>query len=221
MNQAVKNLLTTLQQEANSANAVQMAAYMKNHFEFFGISTPKRRAISKVFFKEFKPINTQEIINTSLFLWQSVQRELHYIAIELLKFHRKKFDESIIEVYEQLIVTNSWWDSVDSVCSNLLDYFFKKHPHKIKEITGKWNTSENFWLQRNSIMFQKFFNEKTDTELLSKYILNCNRSNEFFIQKAIGWALREYAYTNPNWVINFVAANELAKLSKREAMKHL
>jgi 3-methyladenine DNA glycosylase AlkD len=221
MNQAVKNLITSLKQEANPANAVQMAAYMKNNFEFFGISTPKRRAISKVFFKEFQPINTQEIINTSLFLWQSVQRELHYIAIELLKFHRKKFDENIIEIYEQFIITNSWWDSVDSVCSNLLDYYFKKNPHKIKEITGKWNTSENFWLQRNSIMFQKFFNEKTDTELLSKYILSCNGSNEFFIRKAIGWALREYAYTNPNWVRNFVATNELAKLSKREAMKHL
>ncbi len=221
MEESVKTLIQHLKAASNPENAIQMAAYMKHHFEFFGVKTPQRRLISKVFFKEFQPLNNQQIIDTSLFLWNAKQRELHYIAIELLEFHRKKLDKSIIEVYEQLTITNSWWDSVDAICSSLLDFYFKKYPDTIETITSKWNNSSNFWLQRNSIMFQKFFNEKTNTNLLSKYILNCANSQEFFIQKAIGWALREYAYTNPNWVRNFVESHNLPKLSKREALKHL
>jgi 3-methyladenine DNA glycosylase AlkD len=221
MNESTENLLHNLRFLANADNALQMSAYMKNHFPFYGIKTPERRIISKQFFKDYQPKNTEEIIKTAKFLWQQKERECHYIAIELLAFHKKKFDETIITVYEEFTITNSWWDSVDSICSNVLDFYFKKFTHQILPITTAWNNSENMWLQRNSIMFQKFFNENTNTSLLAKNILNCAASKEFFIQKAIGWALREYAYTNPNWVRDFVSNNTLPKLSKSEALKHL
>ena len=121
---------------------------------------------------------------------------------------------------EEMIKQKSWWDSVDHIATWILGPYFQKYPNQIKDVTFKWNQSENFWLQRSSIMFQKSYRSKTDTKLLTDYILHCAGSKEFFIQKAIGWALREYAKTNPDWVKKFVKTNELPVLSRREALKH-
>lgn len=223
MQTILNDLLETLEQESNPTKAIEMAAYMKNHFAFYGIPTPQRRVISKAFFKLYTPQTTQEIIETATFLWHQPKRECHYIAIELLECHKKKFDENSIKLYEKFTITNSWWDSVDSICSNLLDYYFKKFPHQLIPVTRKWNNQKNIWLQRNSIMCQKFFKTKTNTEMLSTYILNCASSKEFFIQKAIGWALREYAKTNPTWVLNFSQQykNQLSPLSYKEAIRNI
>lgn len=214
-------VLKQVSANANANNAAGMKAYMKNKFEFYGLKTPERRNISRSILKQIKLTSLNEVEKVVRQIWSLEQREFHYIAIETYAFYKKLWTEDSINLIEELTLTKSWWDSVDAICSNLLDVYFTKFPQKIKPITSKWNKSENIWLQRNSIMFQKFFNEKTDVELLTKYILNCSHSKEFFIQKAIGWALREYAYTNPNWVRNFVINNDLPKLSKREASKHL
>lgn len=122
---------------------------------------------------------------------------------------------------EFCLTHKSWWDSVDHIASEWLGSYFKQFPEKIAAVTGKWNRSDNIWLQRSSIMFQKSYKKDTDTVLLASYILHCKDSDEFFIRKAIGWALREYSKTDPGWVKKFVQQQALSPLSKREALKRI
>ncbi|MBS1655677.1 MAG: DNA alkylation repair protein, partial [Bacteroidetes bacterium] len=119
------------------------------------------------------------------------------------------------------ITHKSWWDSVDQMASDCTGPFFLMYPELTKEVTGKWNRSNNIWLQRSSILFQKAYRVKTDTALLTKYILYCKGSDEFFVRKAIGWALREYSKTDPGWVVKFCKQNKLHPLSHREALKRI
>lgn len=153
-------------------------------------------------------------------MW-SLERELQYCAVELAVLYKNQWQEDFINTIEACIISKSWWDTVDHIASEWAGTYFKLFPGKIKNVTGKWNQSGNIWLQRTSIIFQKKYREKTDTGLLSKYIMNCAASNEFFIQKAIGWALREYARTDAGWVKQFVDATPLKPLSRREALKHI
>ena len=122
---------------------------------------------------------------------------------------------------EYCIVHKSWWDSVDHLAGYCLGPYFKLFPHQLPAVTDRWNESDNMWLQRSSIMFQKAYKKETDVALLKKYILHCKDSKEFFIRKAIGWALREYSKTDPDWVIKFVERHPLSPLSKREALKRI
>ncbi len=204
---------------ANAENAKGAEVYMKNQFRFFGIYTNERRKISNDYIKKIGLLSTNDLNKTVKALWKMPNREFQYVAIELIAFHKKQWTEEIIELTEFCLINKSWWDSVDGIASAILGDYFKLFPHQIKSVTSKWNKSDNFWLNRSSIMFQKSYKQKTDTVLLSKYILNCNHSKEFFIQKAIGWALREYSKTNAEWVKEFVADNPLAPLSKREALR--
>jgi 3-methyladenine DNA glycosylase AlkD len=120
---------------------------------------------------------------------------------------------------EKLVTTKSWWDTVDFLASNAAGPWFRKFPEKKSEITSRWNASENFWLQRMSILFQLKYKAETDTKILRSYILPLMESKEFFIRKAIGWALREYAKTDPKFVSKLVKELPLSPLSKKEAMK--
>lgn len=196
-------------------------AYMKNQFKFFGIYTNERRTLSTAYIKQVGLLSDKHLIKTVKGLYKQPEREFQYVAIELIAFHKKQWTESIIELTEFCLTHKSWWDTVDNIASLILTDYFKKFPKQIILITSAWNKSENMWLQRSSIMFQKAFKKETDTKLLTQYILNCAASKEFFIQKAIGWALREYSKTNPTWVKDFVANNTLAPLSKREALKRV
>ena len=218
----VKGIEKQFQEIANAEKAIWSKAYMKDQFDFFGIETATRRKLTKEYFKQ-TPIDFNKQIQSIVEeCFNRKEREFQYFAVELISFYKKEWNVSIIKTLEYCILHKSWWDSVDHVCSECLDDYFNKFPEKIITVTQKWNQSENIWLQRSSIMFQKFFKEKTDTELLSKYILHTKDSKDFFVQKAIGWALREYAKTNPNWVQKFVTinTNSLPALSKREALKH-
>ncbi len=196
-------------------------AYMKNQFKYFGIYTNERRTLSTAYIKQTGVLSEKELTKTIKELYKQPEREFQYVAMELIAFHKKHWNENIIELTEFCLVNKSWWDTVDNIASLILTDYFKKYPQQILPVTGAWNKSENMWLQRSSIMFQKAFKKETDTKLLKKYILNCCHSKEFFIQKAIGWALREYGKTNPDWVKDFVANNSLPPLSKREAVKRL
>lgn len=216
-----KLLFNELTRSANAENAVAMKAYMKNQFEFLGIPTPERRIIFKDHVKHsvIKSEHQLEVIIKEL--WMLPEREFQYCAMEILLYYKKLWQQQIIELIEYLLTNKSWWDTVDFLAYDCAGNYFKMFTGKIKTITGRWNRSENFWLQRTSLLFQKSYKEDTDTTLLSDYILHLASSKEFFIQKAIGWILREYAKTNPEWVKDFVSKNKLAPLSQREAMKHL
>lgn len=206
---------------ADATNAKGAKAYLLNQFEFYGIKTPLRRQLCKEFYKA-NPIKDHNELSTIIKeCFNEPQRELHYFAIELLGHHKKLWSKKTLPLIEWMITHNSWWDSVDSTNSHVIGKFFLTYPEYIDEYTSKWNRSSNKWLQRMSILFQLMYKDKTNTTLLTEYIEYCQFEEDFFIRKAIGWALRSYANTNAKWVVLFVKAHpQLSNLSKREALKH-
>jgi 3-methyladenine DNA glycosylase AlkD len=206
---------------ADATIAKGAKAYLLNQFEFYGIKTPLRRKICKEFYKAHPVKDHNELSSLIKDCFAAPQRELHYFAIELLGHHHKLWSTKSIPLIEWMVTHQSWWDSVDSTNSFVISKFFLKFPDQIESTTAKWNRSKNKWLQRMSLLFQLTYKKKTDITLLTQYIENCQLEEDFFIRKAIGWALRAYAYTDAKWVINFVKAHpQLSNLSKREALKH-
>lgn len=205
----------------DATNAKGAKAYLLNQFEFYGIKTPLRRQICKAFYNT-NPIKDHNELSTLIkACFGEPQRELHYFAIELLGHHKNLWSPKTIPLIEWMITHNSWWDSVDSTNSAVISKYFLQFPEAIEPVTSKWNQSSNKWLQRMSLLFQLTYKAKTDTALLSKYIEHTELEEDFFIRKAIGWALRSYANTNAKWVILFIKAHpQLSNLSKREALKH-
>ena len=196
-------------------------AYLLNQFEFYGIKTPLRRTLCKAFYKANPIKDHTELCTIVKQCFNEPQRELHYFAIELLGHHKKLWSKKTLPLIEWMITHNSWWDSVDSTNTHVISKFFLAFPEFIDEYTYKWNRSSNKWLKRMSILFQLLYRDKTNTDILTEYIEHCQLEEDFFIRKAIGWALRSYANTDPKWVVKFVKAHpQLSNLSKREALKH-
>jgi 3-methyladenine DNA glycosylase AlkD len=171
--------------------------------------------------KELGLLKHTDLVQTVKELWALPEREFQYFAIELMAFHKKVWEQEVIELFEYCIVNKSWWDSVDFICTECVSPYFKKYTPRRKEITNRWNKSDNIWLQRSSLLFQKGYKKDTDTKMLAEYIVHLAGSKEFFVQKAIGWMLREHARVDVEWVREFVASHHLPALSKREALKHL
>jgi 3-methyladenine DNA glycosylase AlkD len=221
MHAYIKPLRAAFEEVADSNIAAGQSAYMKNLFPFFGIKAGQRREITNYHFKTSGHLDVDSLYEIVRELWALPQREYQHTALELIYFHRKLFRVDTIECIEYCISNKSWWDTVDALNTLGAGIYFEKFPAQIKKITGRWNRAEHMWLNRSSLLFQLKYKSKTDKELLSSYITHLSSSKEFFIRKAIGWVLREYAKTDPEWVIKFVAANSLSPLSKREALKHL
>jgi len=215
----VKKVKSFFVKYENKDEASKMMRYMKNQFPFLGITAPRRRELFKNFFNTF-PIpdydDTKPIIRE---LFNLPEREFHYFALQLYLKHKKKWSPTDIVFIESLILTKSWWDTVDIISTKIVPKFFEKYPNLMIPITESWNSSKNIWLKRTAIVFQVPYKEKTNLELLTKFILDNSQSSEFFIQKAIGWALRDYSKTDHKWVLRFVINNPLKPLSKREAIK--
>lgn len=208
-------------QHANKANADAMKAYLKNQFDFFGIKTDQRRACCKQFLEQYGLPDLKQLEDIVLDLYNQQQREFHYFAIELLLKLKKQWTVKTLKLFEKLILKNSWWDTVDLIAVHAISHLYLLFKDETLAYISKWNKSENIWLIRTSIIFQNNLKAKTDTGILLSNIKNHTGSNEFFIQKAIGWALRQYAYTDAAPVIKFCKSNKLKPLSYREAMKHL
>lgn len=221
MSEYIQNLRNLLSENSDTATAEWSGAYMKDQFVFFGIKAPLRRSLFKQFLTENAPPQYSDLADLVWELWLEPEREFQYFAIELLERRKKEWTEDIIELFEKLIITKSWWDSVDYISSALVSVYFKKYPHQIRPITEAWMNSGNMWLQRVSLIFQLTYRKDTDTELMFGYMRRLNHSKEFFIQKAIGWALRQHARTDADLVRHFVETTQLAPLSKREALKHI
>ncbi|MFC4776021.1 DNA alkylation repair protein [Paenibacillus sp. GCM10023252] len=198
--------------------AAAMEAYMRNQFPFLGIKAPKRREIQKELLKEHTP--TPAWIQL---LWELPEREYAVFATDLLIKLRKKLGPEHMGLIEYCITTKSWWDTVDAIASHVVGYMFANFPNLREEYAEKWICSDNLWLNRTVILHQLSYKQKTDEVRLYESILIHAGSLEFFHQKAIGWALREYAKTNPDSVLSFVREYEkvLKPLSRREALKHL
>ena len=206
----------------NPENAFAMAKYMKNNFPFFGIKTEERRGIFKEIWKENKEEVSANARGIALDLYSKPEREFQYCAIEILiKELKGNYKKEDIQLIQKLILNNSWWDSVDTIAKYILGEYLLEFPLETKNVIERFSNSENMWLNRSVILFQLGFKQKTNADFLFSECLKQAHSKEFFIQKAIGWALRQYARTDPDWVCEFVANNALAPLSKREALKHL
>jgi 3-methyladenine DNA glycosylase AlkD len=204
---------------ANRVFAIRMESYMKNHFSFLGIPKSLRADISKEFLQgksKSKEIDWEFVFQ----MFDLPYREYQYLALEYLRKLEKKIQKSDIELIEKLILTKSWWDSVDSLAP-LVGVLCQKYPELKKEILEKWILNSNIWLKRVTIIFQLKYKNETDTEFLSKAILSNNLSKEFFVNKAIGWSLRQYSKYNADWVKVFISRHSLAPLSVREGSKYL
>lgn len=214
-------LETIFKEIQNQENAFAMSKYMKNNFSFFGIKTEERRHHFKAILKENQievAANARSIV---LLLLKKPEREFHYCAIEIvIKELRGNYKKEDIQFIEQLITTHSWWDSVDTLAKYVLGAYLMAFPAEIDAVIHRLSHSENMWLNRSALLFQLGYKEKTDFNLLQKICEEHQTSKAFFIQKAIGWALREYAKTNPDVVRDFVLTSNLKPLSKKEALKN-
>lgn len=192
-----------------------MKAYMKHHFDFYGIKSPVRKELQKKCYHSLP----EHALDDVAILWQSDQREAQYAAQELLFKAKRQWDKNTIHFIEELIVTKSWWDTVDYLASTCVGHYFKMFPDQMDEITSRWNNSENIWLVRSSIIFQLKYKGETDKNKLKLYCIRHQDKTEFFIKKAIGWALRQYSKFEPNWVITTVEEASFQPLSQREALR--
>ncbi len=198
-----------------------MAKYMRDQFAYLGIPSPQRKALARELFQTLgllkEPIDAQLVHD----LWNLPEREYQYVALDYLDRQRKKLTPTHADLLEHCVTHKSWWDTIDPL-SHVAGALVKLHPVTLERIES-WSSHENFWLRRISILHQLSFKRDTDEVRLFKYILLNAHDTEFFIRKAIGWALREYSYTSPDAVRKFVQdhAQELSNLSKREALKAL
>ncbi|NLJ07927.1 MAG: DNA alkylation repair protein [Sphingobacteriales bacterium] len=221
MNRYSDSLKNFLEGLADKEKAIQMEKYMKNKVQFFGVPSDLREE----FYKDYMIIHgvpdDKELLLIIRDLWEQPQREYQYFAMEMLRKLNRFANTERLELYEFMIVNRSWWDTVDFIASNLVGPFFLKYQEMKEEYCKKWMQSGNIWLQRTVLLFQLKYNEKTDTALLSRAILELSSSKEFFIRKAIGWSLRQYSKTNPDFVSDFVEKNKekLSPLSRKEALK--
>ncbi|KTD51633.1 DNA alkylation repair enzyme [Legionella quinlivanii] len=222
MRVAFEMLQKEAQQNANPEAAQKMAAYMLNQFSFIGLAAPLRRHLAQIFFKTSINQPLDELFKIVDELWSLPQREFQYIAIDLMQKNIKRLSLDYLPVLFDLAIQKSWWDSVDglaSVCNKIL-----KQTEQTAYIESLKSAicSENLWIRRIALLHQLGWKEKTDTHLLFSFALQNAKDDNFFIQKAIGWSLRDYAKYNPEAVYHFIDENKsrLAKLSYREASKH-
>ena len=205
----------------NEEQAIPMEAYMKNLFPFLGITSPQRKEIVREYFSVYQLPSEDELLAEVWAIYHLPEREFQYAAITLLSKKLKTLQVKDLLFIEKLIIEKSWWDSIDSIAPTIVGSIVKNNRHEGEEIMKQWSNSENLWLNRSAILHQLKYKADTNEELLKEIIGNHIHSKEFFIQKSIGWLLREYAKTNPEFIKNFVSTIELKPLSKREALKHL
>jgi len=202
--------------------AKKMSAYMLNQFEFLGINTPLRRQLSQAFIKNAASEPVEIILKLVNELWQFPQREMQYIAIDLMQQSYKKLTISDVPEIINLAVQKSWWDSVDglaAVCNKILRLANKiEYTQLLQEAIA----SENLWVRRIAILHQLGWKQQTDTTLLYSFALQNAIEKDFFIRKAIGWSLRDYAKYDSANVYAFIDSNKplFSGLTYREATKH-
>ncbi len=219
--QSIEYLVHILRDAGDAEISKGMAAYMKNHFVFFGVKKPEREALTKSWIQERKKLPYADLEEIVLLLWDQPQREMQYIAIELMKASKIFRQEDSLTLLEKVITSKSWWDTVDLIASGMVGGYFLQFPERKTEVALEWCNGKDLWLQRTSIIFQLTYRSRTDEDLLMSTILTHLESREFFLRKAMGWALRQYARTNPDFVIQFVNAHSFSGLTVREALKHL
>lgn len=212
-------IFDTFYQAANPQKAIAMEAYMRNQFKFLGITAPERKILTRDFLKTIDRATIDwEFVQQC---WEKDEREFQYLAIAYLTKVKQRLTVEDIPRLRQLIVTKSWWDTIDSL-DKFVGYVALHHP-TVEATLLDWSTDDNIWLRRVAIDHQILRKEQTNPVLLEKIICHNFGQKEFFINKAIGWSLRDYSKTNPEWVKAFIARHQdqMAPLSIREASKYI
>jgi 3-methyladenine DNA glycosylase AlkD len=223
----MKNLVIFVQRElaalADPDKAGPMAAYMKTEMPFYGVQKPARAKVEKAVLRDFKAATRSEYKQAVLALWHLPHREEKYLAIHFAAGHKEFVDAASITLYKRLIQEGAWWDFVDGIATALVGVALVKNPDKVWPTMDVWIEDDDFWLRRTALLCQLGFKKETDHRRLFDYCLRRADEKEFFIRKAIGWALRDYSYAEPARVKAFLQKHEgrLSGLSFREGAKQL
>lgn len=199
--------------------AAWQTAYLRDQFSFLGVERPIHQKVCRQVFSRWDIESFEEKIEA---LWSCQEREFHYAAIDWALFAKKRWKEAHLALFEKMLRTHSWWDTVDPIAAHLVGGLVKTYPSLVSQM-DRWIEEENFWIRRTALLFQLRFKKETDADRLFSYCLKCASSKEFFIRKAIGWALREYAKSCPKEVLSFLSKYHmvLSPLSVREAKRRL
>lgn len=217
----IEDLKEMLSSISSPEIAAGQSAYLRNKFDFYGIKTPQRRECIRPYLMKQNLPEKNKLHAIVKALWQKPQREIQHTAQELAHKYIGDLDKQDITLFEYMVTEKSWWDTVDFIAVNLMGPYFKQFPGEIEEHIEKWIASKNIWLQRSALLFQLKFKDQLDTIILENTILKLKDTSEFFINKAIGWVLREYGKTNPQYVVEFCEKTKLSNLSRKEALKHI
>jgi 3-methyladenine DNA glycosylase AlkD len=211
---------------ADPERAPAMQAYMKSEMPFYGVPAPVARKVFRSAIDEHPLPDRTTWQDTVAALWsEATHREERYAALALAghRRYRSHQDADLLGFYAELVRTGAWWDLVDDIASHLVGPILLSHHAAAAPVVRAWAVAEDMWLRRTAVICQLGAKDRTDVDLLTVGIDANIDDREFFLRKAIGWALREYARTDADWVRAFVAAREgrLSTLSRREALKHL
>jgi len=222
-NQITQFIKHQLQGLESKKNAQAMAAYMKTTMPFYGVKATERHRIAKQAVKQYPIQSQKEYLEVVEKLWNQPHREEKYIAISIARAYPQYVNMFAISLFEKMIREGAWWDFIDDIAVHLIGYILSKHPSHILPIIELWINDSNLWIRRTAIICQNKLKNKTDQKRLFSFCLQCAHEKKFFIKKAIGWALREHAKTEPQKVYDFVVKNRerLSNLSHKEAIRDL
>jgi len=223
MHSIVEILRKELGSVADPEKALQMEAYMKSQFSFFGVQSKQRKYISSLIWRDNKAIIRADIKQICQDAWLCDEREIQYAAMDWIGRVESSLEYDDLAFVESLIISKSWWDTVDFLASHAVGKILKTNQGVRRETCEKYLGSGNMWLHRTALIFQLLYKDRTDEELLFDMIIRSLGSREFFINKAIGWALRQYSKINSESVSKFIDSHgsDMAGLSVREASKYL
>lgn len=213
------DIIAVFKASGDREKALPMEKYMRNRFRFLGIPKPQRAALMKGWLKEVKKSERIEWDFLRL-LYSLPEREYHYLVYDYLYTLRHLLNEDDLKEVEYFIVERAWWETVDSLASNIVGYLVLKYPGVKVEIR-RWIHSDHLWLRRSAILCQLKCKEDMDLDLLEEAIVSAKDTGEFFLNKAIGWALRNYSKYDPAYVRSFMDRVQLHPLSVREGSKYL
>ncbi|WP_405578923.1 DNA alkylation repair protein [Streptomyces sp. NBC_01092] len=218
----LERLVATYGAAADPERAVSMRAYMKDVAPFLGLTTPVRRALTRTVVQGTPRPDEADCTAIALRCWQLPEREYHYFAVDHLRRHVGRCSSGFLPVARHLAATVSWWDTVDALAAHVVGGLVAADP-ELKADMDAWIADDDLWVARTALLHQLRYKERTDTERLFAYCLRQSGHTDFFIRKAIGWCLREYAKTDPEAVRDFLAREQgrFAPLSVREALKNI
>lgn len=222
-NRIIKYITNTLNDNKNSKDAIQMQRYLKTTMPFYGVKSPILNTIVNDVNNLHLISNQEEYNSVIMDIWNLSHREEKYISIKLARKWKKYITLEALTVYEKMIREGQWWDFIDPISQGLIGILLMNNRFKMNKILDKWIKDENLWIRRSAILAHLKHKENTDYKKLFEYCLKCAHEKEFFIQKAIGWVLREFSKTEPEIVYAFIQDNDrvLSNLSKREGMKYI